>query len=213
VLKLAGNELSVGSTFAVSQIAQLSYTHNGNQVLAPTNDTFLITVDDGAGGLLTNQVVTVAITPVNQAPSVAGTVTVFEGEQDVSLTANTNLVPPVSTPRGAISGSDPDDTVFSYRITSLPTHGTLKYDGVAVTSASAGSPFIVADLSKLTYSHDGSEPTGTPDSFNMRITDSGGGTGVPCPRTPPSRSGSSATTTTRCSPPTSPRLSPAPAPA
>lgn len=35
----------------------------------------------------------------------------------------------------------------------------------------------------------------------------------PCPRTPPSRSGSSATTTTRCSPPTSPRLSPAPAPA
>ena len=179
VLKLAGNELSVGSTFAVSQIAQLSYTHNGNQVLAPTNDTFLITVDDGAGGLLTNQVVTVAITPVNQAPSVAGTVTVFEGEQDVSLTANTNLVPPVSTPRGAISGSDPDDTVFSYRITSLPTHGTLKYDGVAVTSASAGSPFIVADLSKLTYSHDGSEPTGTPDSFNMRITDSGGGTGVP----------------------------------
>jgi hypothetical protein len=179
VLKLAGNELSVGSTFAVSQIAQLSYTHNGNQVLAPTNDTFLITVDDGAGGLLTNQVVTVAITPVNQAPSVAGTVTVFEGEQDVSLTANTNLVPPVSTPRGAISGSDPDDTVFSYRITSLPTHGTLKYDGVAITSASAGSPFIVADLSKLTYSHDGSEPTGTPDSFNMRITDSGGGTGVP----------------------------------
>ncbi|MBK7848606.1 MAG: hypothetical protein IPJ73_16535, partial [Zoogloea sp.] len=132
-----------------------------------------------AGGLLVNQVVTVRTSPVNQAPSVAGTVTVFEGEQDVSLTANTNLVPPVSTPRGAISGSDPDDTVFSYRITSLPTHGTLKYDGVAVTSASAGSPFIVADLSKLTYSHDGSEPTGTPDSFNMRITDSGGGTGVP----------------------------------
>ena len=51
---------------------------------------------------------------------------------------------------------------LSYRITSLPTHGTLKYDGVAITSASAGSPFIVADLSKLTYSHDGSEPTGTP---------------------------------------------------
>ncbi|MCK6394415.1 cadherin-like domain-containing protein [Zoogloea sp.] len=178
VLKLAGNELSVGSTFAVSQIAQLSYTHNGSQVLAPTNDTFLITVDDGAGGLLTNQVVTVAITPVNQAPTVAGTVTVFEGEQDVSLTANTNLVPPVSTPRGAISGSDPDDTVFSYSITSLPTHGTLKYDGVAITTASAGSPFIVADLNKLTYSHDGSEPGGTPDTFNMRITDSGGGTGV-----------------------------------
>jgi hypothetical protein len=41
----------------------------------------------------------------------------------------------------------------------------------------------VADLSKLTYSHDGSEPTGTPDSFNMRITDSGGGTGVPLSHT------------------------------
>ncbi|KAB2969637.1 cadherin-like domain-containing protein, partial [Zoogloea sp.] len=179
LLKLGGNELSVGSTFSVSQIAQLSYTHNGNQVLAPTTDTFLITVDDGAGGLLLDRAVNVEITPVNQAPTVAGTVTVFEGEQDVSLTANTNLVPPVSTPRGAISGSDPDDTVFSYGITSLPTHGTLKYDGVAISSASVGSPFMVTDLSKLTYSHDGSEPTGTPDSFNMRITDSGGGTGTP----------------------------------
>jgi hypothetical protein len=183
VLKLGGNELSVGSTLAVSQIAQLSYTHNGNQVLSPTTDTFFITVDDGAGGLLVNQAVNVQITPVNQAPSVAGTVTVFEGEQDVSLTANTNLVTPIPTPRGAISGSDPDDTVFTYSITSLPSHGTLKYDGTVISAASVGSPFIVADLSKLTYSHDGSEPTGTPDTFDMRITDSGGGTGVPLSHT------------------------------
>ena len=183
VLKLGGNELSVGSTLAVSQIAQLSYTHNGNQVLSPSTDTFFITVDDGAGGLLVNQAVNVQITPVNQAPSVAGTVTVFEGEQDVSLTANTNLVTPIPTPRGAISGSDPDDTVFTYSITSLPSHGTLKYDGTVISAASVGSPFIVADLSKLTYSHDGSEPTGTPDTFDMRITDSGGGTGVPLSHT------------------------------
>jgi hypothetical protein len=183
VLKLGGNELSVGSTLAVSQIAQLSYTHNGNQVLSPTTDTFFITVDDGAGGLLVNQAVNVQITPVNQAPSVAGTVTVFEGEQDVSLTANTNLVTPIPTPRGAISGSDPDDTVFTYSITSLPSHGTLKYDGTVISAASVGSPFVVADLSKLTYSHDGSEPTGTPDTFDMRITDSGGGTGVPLSHT------------------------------
>ena len=183
VLKLGGNELSVGSTLAVSQIAQLSYTHNGNQVLSPTTDTFFVTVDDGAGGLLVNQAVNVQITPVNQAPSVAGTVTVFEGEQDVSLTANTNLVTPIPTPRGAISGSDPDDTVFTYSITSLPSHGTLKYDGTVISAASVGSPFVVADLSKLTYSHDGSEPTGTPDTFDMRITDSGGGTGVPLSHT------------------------------
>ncbi|MCA0186229.1 MAG: tandem-95 repeat protein [Proteobacteria bacterium] len=178
VIKLGGNELSVGSTFAISQISQLSYTHNGSQVLAPATDNFVIIVDDGAGGLLTNQVVTVAINPVNQAPSVAGTVTVFEGEQDISLTANTNLVPPISTPRGAISGNDPDDSNFTYSIISLPAQGTLKYDGVAISTATPGSPFAVADLSKLTYSHNGSEPTGTPDSFKIRITDSGGGTGV-----------------------------------
>ena len=52
LLKLNGNELAVGSTFAVSDINKLEYQHTGGEVLSTTTDAFLITVDDGAGGLL-----------------------------------------------------------------------------------------------------------------------------------------------------------------
>ncbi|PWV65885.1 cadherin-like domain-containing protein, partial [Plasticicumulans acidivorans] len=177
-LTLDGNALSVGSTFAVSQLAQLTYTHDGSQVLAASTDSFKITIDDGAGGLLLDQNVTVNLLPANQAPAISGSVTVIEGEQDVSLSANGALPVPGSPERGAISASDPDDSSFSYAIVGLPSHGTLKYDGVVISSASAGSPYVISDLSLLTYSHDGSESPAT-DSFQIRITDAGGGTGTP----------------------------------
>lgn len=38
-------------------------------MLSTTTDTFQITVDDGAGGIITLQNVVVDITPVNQAPA------------------------------------------------------------------------------------------------------------------------------------------------
>ena len=61
-------------------------------------------------------------------------------------------------------------------ITSLPTHGKLFYDGTEITAASVGSPFVVSDRTKLTYSHDGGDSTA--DSFNIRVSDAGGGTGT-----------------------------------
>ena len=173
VLKLNGNELTVGSTFAVSDIDKLVYQHNGSQVLSTTTDAFLITVDDGAGGLLTNQQVTIDITPDNDAPSAGGNIVLIEGENGVALVGG--LLPVIGGARGDLAIGDPDDAqgTHSVQITDLPDHGTLKYDGVAVTP---GQIITNADLSKFTYDHDGSEAT--TDSFKLIVTDAGGGEGV-----------------------------------
>ncbi len=173
VLKLNGNELTVGSTFAVSDIANLSYHHNGSQVLSTTTDTFQITVDDGAGGLLTLQTVTVDITPVNQAPSVGGDIVLIEGETGVKLVGEN--IPVIGGSRGNLTIADPDDTAGTHtvQITGLPAHGVLKYNGVAVSN---GQTIANANLSLFTYDHDGSETTS--DSFKIKVTDAGGGQGA-----------------------------------
>ncbi|WP_457967939.1 Ig-like domain-containing protein [Pseudomonas sp. R4-84] len=181
-LLLNGKELGVGSSFSIDQIANLSYRHNGDQVINPAGltDSFTITIDDGAGGVVHDHNVQVHVNPVNQAPTSSGTITIIEGEQSVNLTDNGNLVSPIGTPRGTIQIGDPDQSPgvdFTYTLNSLPTHGTLRYDGVVITDSS----FVILDLSKLTYSHDGSEASGAgaTDSFLLNVTDDGGGTGVP----------------------------------
>ncbi len=177
-LRLSGTELAVGSTFAASQLGSLSYTHNGSQVLANTGDSFFVTVDDGAGGQLFDQEVSITVTPVNDAPSVTGRVTVIEGEAQVNLVEG-GIIPATGSPRGSVTVSDPDDSSdrLSYAVTGLPEHGTLFYGGEPIESADV--PFTVDDLTLLTYSHDGSEANGVPDGFDLRVTDSGGGTDTP----------------------------------
>ena len=172
-LKLNGITVAAGSTLAVSDLSKLSYTHNGSQVTGPTTDSFNIIVDDGAGGLLPAQPVFINLTPLNQPPSLGGNVTIIEGETGVRLDNNSVLPPPLSFGRGAINVSDPEGgTISTYTVNTLPVHGTLSYDGTVITA-----PFVVADITKLTYSHNGSETT--TDSFNMSVTDDGGGSGTP----------------------------------
>jgi VCBS repeat-containing protein len=107
LLKLNGNELAVGSTFAVSDINKLEYQHTGGEVLSTTTDAFLITVDDGAGGRLTNQQVTIDITPDNDAPSAGGNIVLIEGENGVALVGG--LLPVIGGARGDLAIGDPDD--------------------------------------------------------------------------------------------------------
>ncbi|MEF8843520.1 MAG: Ig-like domain-containing protein, partial [Haloarculaceae archaeon] len=171
-LTFNGNPVTTGSTLAAEDLDNLAYVHDGSQVTSTGTDTFNLTYDDGAGGLLTDQPVTVNLEPVNQPPSVGGTVTVIENETDVRLDNNGNL-PTLGGSRGAINITDPEgDSITEYTIDSLPTEGTLYYDGNPV---SAGD--VVTDITQLTYSHDGSEPA--PDSFDVSVTDNGGGAGNP----------------------------------
>ena len=171
VLLLNGNELTLGSTFAVSNLSQLAYKHNGTEVLATTTDSFTITVGDGAGGLLTNQTVTIDITPKNDAPSASGTIVLIEGETNVALVGGT--IPVIGGARGDLAIADPDDSAHTVQITGLPTNGTLKYNSVDVT---LNQIIANANLSLFTYDHSGSEPTS--DSFKIKVTDAGGGEGA-----------------------------------
>ncbi len=95
---------------------------------------------------------------------------VFEGQPNNAV--NTGNVGQYIEADG---GGDPGDTTLTLTITALPTHGTLWFNGVAVT---VGQTFDYADRNLLTYANDGSENQGT-DSFGVRVTDQGGGTGVP----------------------------------
>lgn len=181
-LLLNGQVVGIGTSFSLDQIANLSYRHNGNQVNSTSGltDSFTISVDDGAGGTIASKSVQIHVNPVNQAPTATSMITVIEGEKNVSLTDNGTLVSPLGTPRGAIEITDPDQAAgvdYTYVLGSLPTQGTLYYDGVAITSTA----FVITDLSKLTYSHNGAETgiAGATDSFKLSITDDGGGTGVP----------------------------------
>ena len=178
--------LAVGSTLSVADLKNLSYVHTGKQV-SPANgqpatplQNITFTIDDGAGGRLTSQTISIKLMPVNQLPSVSGSVTIIEGEKNVSLGYGGNL-PVIGGVRGQIVGADPDDSQLSYTIAVLPTTGTLSYNGVLLTSANKAAT-VITDLKLLTYSYpDGSEPKDHLGAVHFTITvkDSGGGTATP----------------------------------
>ncbi|MCX7199171.1 MAG: DUF4347 domain-containing protein, partial [Proteobacteria bacterium] len=173
-LTLNGREVAAGQTLAASDIANLRYVHGGGQVLAVTQDSFRINVDDGAGGLVAGVDVPIRLNPVNDPPAAGGTITLIEGETGVPLSGG-SVPAPVGGSRGSLTITDPDQASgvpFTVDITSLPARGVLRYNGALV---SAGQTIANFDASRLAYSHDGSETTS--DSFTIRVTDDGGGAG------------------------------------
>ncbi|NEQ48136.1 MAG: tandem-95 repeat protein [Leptolyngbya sp. SIOISBB] len=167
-LKFQGNFLVPGSTFSYDQIDQLEYFHDGTQttVTGGTEDSFTVTVDDGAGGTIAETTIPITIEPVNQLPTAIGDNTLLEGQTDYAV---------------SIAITDPDQTAANYtiEISTLPNDGVLKLSGNAVTQ---GQTLSSADLANLTYSHDGNDQgfgNPPPDSFDIIVTDDGGGTGTP----------------------------------
>ena len=173
-LTLNGASLVVGSTFSIDQIPTLAYAHDGTQTIEAggTSDSFEVTVDDGAGGTIEATPIPIEITPVNQLPLVDASATLFEGESDSLI---------------SISISDPDQeegTPYVIEILSLPVDGDLKFDGTLISQAEIDAGYSIQSnqLNLLTYSHDDNDANnGFPpdDTFNIRVTDDGGGTGLP----------------------------------
>ena len=168
-LLLNGNALVAGSTFASTEVGALTYSHGGAQVLpgvlpGSDSDSFSISVDDGAGGIISSAVIPIALTPLNQAPAVDGSIPLFEGQSGVPV--------PIT-----IGDADQAPGVaHTVTITSLPVRGTLRYNGVPVTT-----PFVLPSLTGLTYDHDGNDLNGgfpPNESFTVRVTDDGGGQGA-----------------------------------
>ena len=173
-LTLNGDRMGVGSIFTQQDLidGKVKYVHTATGADQNAADGFTAVINDGATPKAQSDTVhvTLNITPQNQAPILSGSGVVFEGQPNNAV--NTGNVGQYIEADG---GGDPGDTTLTLTITALPTHGTLWFNGVAVT---VGQTFDYADRNLLTYANDGSENQGT-DSFGVRVTDQGGGTGVP----------------------------------
>ena len=173
-LTLNGDRMGVGSIFTQQDLidGKVKYVHTATGADQNAADGFTAVINDGATPKAQSDTVhvTLNITPQNQAPTLSGSGVVFEGQPNNAV--NTGNVGQYIEVDG---GGDPGDTTLTLTITALPTHGTLWFNGVAVT---VGQTFDYADRNLLTYANDGSENQGT-DSFGVRVTDQGGGTGVP----------------------------------
>jgi len=115
--------------------------------------------DTKSGGTLTRSA-TINVTPVNDAPSAAN--------QTVALNDNTTY----NFTSTSFGFSDVDgNSLAGVKITSLPTAGSLKLNGVAVT---AGTVVSAADIAagKLVYTPVANAP-GSP-SFSFQVQDNGG---------------------------------------
>lgn len=175
-LTLNGNRLGLGSVYTQQDVQNgaLRYVHTATGATQNTADSFSANVNDGATPInLSDKVtVTLQIAPENQLPTISGSGIVYEGQP--ANAANTGNVGQYIV---ANSGGDTQDTnlTLTLTITSLPTHGTLYFNGLPVVK---DQQISYADRNKLTYENDGAEGN-TQDNFGVRVTDQGGGTGVP----------------------------------
>ncbi|WP_254503876.1 tandem-95 repeat protein, partial [Pseudomonas triclosanedens] len=85
-------------------------------------DSFTVLANDGHGGI-TEQVIDVNVTPVNDAPNGA----------DATITLNEDSSRPFSAVDFGFSDVDQGDSLSAVRIDSLPTAGSLTFNGKAVT--------------------------------------------------------------------------------
>lgn len=153
-LKYNGVAVTAGQTFT-GPPANLTYTAPTNAPAAGATDAFKFTVIDPAGEASSQATVSINVAAVNdRAVATPASVSVAE---DGKVTI-------------ALAGSDEETAAaaLKFRITSLPTQGVLKYNGVAVTVGQTftGSP------ANLTYEPGAETEGNTTDSFNFVVIDS-----------------------------------------
>ncbi|MFC4348627.1 DUF4347 domain-containing protein [Kordiimonas lipolytica] len=122
--------------------------------------TITVTANDGDGsGDVAIGTVSVDVTGVNDLPtSSGGSIATAEDTSKAFAESNFNF-----------SDVDTGDTLQSVRIDTLPSTGTLKLSGVAVT---AGDVIAVADIGNLTYSPPSNQSGST--SFTYTVNDGTG---------------------------------------
>lgn len=185
-LRFNGFGVVVGSTFSLSDLAKLTYSHGGTDVAVGDSDHFSVSVNDGAGGYdgagswSASQPVTISLTPVNQAPEVGFTPggTFYEGRPSVPVGLTI-------TDRESGHADSLASTTVEIRSLDLGGEGVLYLDangndviddGEMVT---VGRTFTGLEAAQLKFSHFGGETNlATPPSFTVRVTDAGGGQGA-----------------------------------
>jgi VCBS repeat-containing protein len=154
-------------------LGSLTYTPTENQNSSTAGFSPEITFNVTAGGVGSVVVSNISVTAVNDAPDLSTQVNLV-----VSEGGNSGL----SLAQLATSGAALDADIDSgqqvieqqmVQITSLPTQGTLTYQGGVVV---VGTVVPVSSLAQLVYTHDGTDLTAdASDSFGVNVADGGGG--------------------------------------
>jgi hypothetical protein len=112
----------------------------------PAADNFIVTVTDGYGGRVDQQV-SVPITPANATPRTSFAVTAVAATGQVD---------------GAVSATDADNDSLSYTTSSTPTNGTVTVDAVT-----GGFTYTPTDTAR----HAAAGAGATTDAFTVTVTD------------------------------------------
>jgi len=137
VLKLDGTPVSIGDEIDVSDIGKLTFTPNGNW----NGDTsFKWNGFDGTVYADADASVAISITPVNDAP-VLSTVERSVNEDGVLTFTALDFT-------SKFAEVDSEDSFVQIKILTLPSNGTLRLDGFAVT---VNQEILLGDLGKLTF--------------------------------------------------------------
>ncbi|MCX6876572.1 MAG: DUF6288 domain-containing protein [Verrucomicrobia bacterium] len=160
-LKLSGTPVSSGAlplTIAAANIGTLTY----QAALNANSDSYTtlgIKVAN-ANGLwsIADAVMTVNVTPVNDAPTSTG----------ASASLPTGTVKSFAAGDFPFADVDTGDTLAAIKVTSLPAHGTLNLGVTPITSVPSAA-ILVANIGNLTYTP--ATNYSGPDSFNFQVRD------------------------------------------
>ncbi|MBD1996571.1 tandem-95 repeat protein [Leptolyngbya sp. FACHB-541] len=128
------------------------------------NETLAIIVNDGTQSVLRN--VAIAVTPVNDTPTIAPSgISVAEGGNNSFNASNFG-----------IADVDNENVQIIVKLDSLPSKGYLTFNGNFLV---VGSTFSYDQTAQLRYVHSGAQttaPGGTSDTFTITVDDGAGGT-------------------------------------
>ncbi|MBE0589499.1 MAG: DUF4347 domain-containing protein, partial [Hydrogenophaga sp.] len=180
-LTYQGGVVVVGAVVPVSNLGQLIYTHNGNDLIAPIGDSFGVNVSDG-GGAVTAGTIGITIEPVNAASIITGEPSLVEGQVAV--------VAPTINLGDAADALATSTIVIDNIVTGgqgtffIDANGNNVVDaGEAISGSVTLTSAQAVDLSaQLKFAHNGAEPNApgiVAPSYQITVTDAGGATGVP----------------------------------
>jgi uncharacterized delta-60 repeat protein len=156
-LKLSGTSLIDNGTFTQDDIDnnRIIYIHDGGKTIA---DSFDFSVDDGLGAV-TSATFSIAVTPINESPSIAINTGAAVAEGGTVTLSATHL-----------NEGDVDDSGvgLTYSVTTVPVNGQLELTtapDVAINSFTQDD----IDNNRLIYVHNGSQTSA--DSFDFLLAD------------------------------------------
>lgn len=167
---ISGSLTDVNSTLATLYYKPTLDQNSSTAGFAPHIDLTATDVDNSGLGSLT--VSNLVVTAVNDAPSLIGGVTLSVDEDGSRSFTLQQLAPDAGSLDVDIATGQQVLEQQMIRIDTPPSHGTLTYKNSVVVS---GTVIPIADITSLTYTHDGTDiPSPMLDSFTITVSDGGG---------------------------------------